>query len=344
MNERGKALCDLLGIEHPLIQAPMAGLSTPELVAAVSNEGALGSLAAAYLGAEEIRELAARTRKLTAQPFAINLFALVPPRPSADSSPILAALAPMHRELGLPAPALTGSWPDFDAQLETVIELEPRVFSFTLGLPSPAQLERVRRAGIRIVGTAISLAEARALEAAGVDAICAQGAEAGGHRGTFLSREEDALIGTLALVPQLVEAVRIPVIAAGGIMDGRGIAAVSALGASAAQLGTAFIACPECGAAPSYKAALREGTTALTRVFSGKLGRALRNQIVDELDRVPPLPFPLQHFATGAIRKAASRADDPRFLALWAGQGASRARAMPAGELVRTLVAEAAEC
>ena len=340
-NERSRSLCRLLGIEHPLIQAPMAGLCPPKLVAEVSNAGALGSLGVAYLPAEQIHALAAEVKSLTKRPFAINLFAPSPPPPPADPAPMLAALAPVHAELGLPPPNIGWKPPEFEAQVEAVIEAAPAVFSFTLGIPRPDLLERIRRAGARLVGTATSVDEARQLEAAGVDAICAQGSEAGGHRGTFIGPAEDALIGTMALVPLIVDAVRVPVIAAGGIMDGRGISAALELGAAGAQLGTAFLACPECSAPASHKAALKTGTSTVTRAFSGKLARGIRNEFIERFDGHPALlPFPVQHAATGALRKAAAQRDDPRFLSLWAGQGAPLARAMPAAELVRTLIRE----
>jgi nitronate monooxygenase len=339
--DRTKALCTLLGIEQPIVQAPMAGLATPELVAAVSNAGGLGSLGAAYLPPLEIRALAGRVKALTPRPFAINLFARVPSPPRIDEGPLLAALAPFHQALGLDRPAVSGAWPDFDAQLEAVLEARPAVFSFTLGTVAAESVERFQRAGIRVIGTATHLDEATQLESLGVDAICTQGSEAGGHRGTFVGEAEDALVGTVALVPQVADAVRVPVLAAGGIMDGRGIRAALELGASGAQLGTAFLTCPETATTAGYKRAVTSGSTTLTRAFSGKLGRAVPNAFIEAFEKNPArLPYPTQHLATSALRRAAVRADDVRFMSLWCGQAGRLARALPAAELMRVLIDE----
>ena len=227
-------LAEILDIAVPIIQAPMAGgVTTPELVAAVSNVGGLGSLGAALLSPERIAAEIAAIRALTAAPFNVNLFVLSPPRVEGHTlTEALARLQPMRDELGLP----TGDVPaqfceSFPAQLEAVLEARPAVVSFTFGIVDPAIVERLHAVGTKVIGTATHVAEARAWESVGADAVCAQGAEAGGHRGTFLGSFEEAMIGTLALVPQVADAVRIPVIAAGGIMDGRGIAAVLVLGA-----------------------------------------------------------------------------------------------------------------
>jgi nitronate monooxygenase len=229
-----------------------------------------------------------------------------------------------------------------------VLEERVPVFSFTFGLLPPEDLRALRAAGAFVMGTATSVREARALEAAGVDAIVAQGGEAGGHRGTFLGPPERALTGTLALVPQVVDAVSLPVVAAGGIMDGRGVAAALALGARAASLGTAFLACPESGASRPYKDALlaRAGgddATAITRAFTGRWARGLRNRFLEELDGAPVLPYPLQHALTADLRREAAKAGKPDLLSLWAGQGAPLARARPAAELVRDVARETEE-
>ena len=343
------ALTRRLGLRWPIVQAPMAGgPTTPELVAAVCNAGALGSFAAALLPPDEIRKSVAEIRRLTDRPFAVNLFALEPP--AADAAAIErvhAVLQPYRDELGLgEPPALPNKlMENCREQAEALLAEKVPVFSFTFGLPDRDLLRRFKTAGTVIVGTATTVAEARALAEAGCDAVCAQGFEAGGHRGTFLGGFEESLVGTLALVPQMADAVDVPVIAAGGIMDGRGIAAALALGAAGAQLGTAFLRCPEAGTPPMHRAALAElgdDGTALTRVFTGRPARGVRNRFVREMtvhaDALPAYPIPL---AAGrdlmAAARAAGRSD---LVALWSGQGAALGRELPAAELVARLAAE----
>ncbi|MFL5353471.1 NAD(P)H-dependent flavin oxidoreductase [Archangium sp.] len=339
-------LASLLGIEHPIIQAPMAGgATTPELVAAASNAGGLGSTGAAYLKPEDIVKHSRRVRELTDKPFAINLFAPLPAPGEVEPGRMLAVLARYHEELGLAPPQPPKSpLPPFDEQVDAVAESGARVFSFTFGIPPAAVLERLRARGMLLAGTATTVREAKLLEAAGVDVVVAQGAEAGGHRGTFAGPFQAALVGTMALVPQMVDAVRLPVVASGGLMDGRGIAAARVLGASGAQLGTAFLSCPESGIAAVYKAALREAhddSTVVTRAFSGRPARGLANAFTEAIgDSEDILPFPLQHAATTPLRSAASARGDSRFIALWAGQAAALSRGRPAGELMRELIAE----
>ncbi|PTL82453.1 nitronate monooxygenase family protein [Vitiosangium sp. GDMCC 1.1324] len=339
-------LASLLGIEHPIIQAPMAGgATTPELVAAASNAGGLGSTGAALMEPEDIVKHSRRVRELTDKPFAINLFAPLPAPGEVAPGRMLAALARYHEELGLAPPQPPKSpLPPFDEQVDAVAESGARVFSFTFGIPSAPVLERLRARGMLLAGTATTVREAKLLEAAGVDVVVAQGAEAGGHRGTFAGPFQAALVGTMALVPQMVDAVKLPVVASGGIMDGRGIAAARVLGASGAQLGTAFLSCPESGIAAFYKAALREAhddSTVVTRAFSGRPARGLANAFTEAIgDSEDILPFPLQHAATTPLRSAASARGDSRFIALWAGQGAALSRGRPAGELMRELIAE----
>jgi len=336
-----------LKIALPIVQAPMAGgPTTPELVAAVSAAGGLGSIGAGYLTHAQIAASAAAIRARSDCPFALNLF--VGGFGTATEQEVLAAqrmLAPIRRELGL---AEYGEPPsrlaeDLEAQIEAVLAAAPAVFSFTFGVPDAAVLERCRALGILTVGTATTVEEALELERAGVDAVCAQGGEAGGHRGTFLGAMDDALIGTMALVPQIVDRVRVPVIASGGIMDGRGIAAALALGAQAAQLGTAFLLCPEAGTSAPYRAALKDAaltsTTRVTRAFSGRHARGIVNRFMREIDahgaELPP--YPVQNALTREIRQAAAKAGRTEFLSLWAGQAAPMARELPAGELVRAL-------
>ncbi|MNQ20965.1 nitronate monooxygenase [Pseudomonas linyingensis] len=342
----------LTGVRHPLIQAPMAGgATTPELVAAVCNAGALGSFAAATLSPAAMREGVARVRALTDRPFNVNLFILENPDPSDEEvARAQARLDPLRAELGLPP----GSRParfceDNRAQIETLLELAPPLVSFTFGLLDATTVARFHAAGCRVIGTATTVAEALAWQAVGADLICAQGSEAGGHRGTFLGDPQQSCLGLLALLPQVVAAVNIPVIAAGGIMDGRGIAAALLLGAQAAQLGTAFLCCPESGIPSIWKEAIlaaRDDSTRLTRAFSGRLARGIANDFMRRLaaaeDEVPA--YPVQNALTGDIRQAAVRQGRSEYLSLWAGQAAGMARTLPAGELVRTLMEEMAAC
>ncbi|HZX00689.1 MAG TPA: nitronate monooxygenase [Bacilli bacterium] len=345
---RARSHQEVLGVQHPIVLAPMAGgPSTPELAAAVSNAGGLGSLGVAYLAPPAIRDAIAAVRRLSHRAFAVNLFVPEPAAPDTERIPeIQALLAPYRAELGLPAPRL----PDplvipFEDQLAVVLETRVPICSFTFGVPAAEVVRALRDAGTLVVGTATHVEEARALERAGVDAIVAQGAEAGGHRGTFLGRAEDALIGTMALVPQVVDAVRVPVLAAGGIMDGRGVVAALALGACAAQLGTAFLACDEAGTDAHYRRALAESqdtSSTITRAFSGRAARGLRNRFVEEWEAREPAPFPVQNVLTGDIRAAARRAGRPELVNLWAGQGSPRIRRVPAAELMRALLEEMA--
>jgi nitronate monooxygenase len=342
------ALSSRLGLRYPIIQAPMAGGGdTPALVAAVCEAGGLGSIGAAYLSPAQVGETAQAVRARTNRPFGINLFAPLPaPATPADMSPAVARVAPYHAELGLPPPvAPTAATLPFDDQLAVVLDSGASVFSFTFGLLPPEAMAALKRCGIFVMGTATTVAEARALEQAGVDAIVAQGAEAGGHRGSFAGAFKSSLVGTMALVPQVVDAVRVPVVASGGIMDGRGIVAALALGANAAQLGTAFLACDEAGVPDAYKRALlaaRESGTRLTRAFSGRPARGIVNRFMEDIDAAPDtiLPFPLQNALTRPLRTAAAKQDRAEFLSLWAGQGVGLARRQPAADLMARLARE----
>lgn len=316
------ALTRLLGVAAPIIAAPMAGgPSTPALAAAVSEAGGLGSLAGAGLGPDALRAAVAAIRALTTKPFAVNLFAPLPP-PSDEH------VAAWSQLTGMPIPASMGpaapAAPAFEDQLAVLAELRVPVVSFTFGNPALGGLDALR------IGTATTAAEAEALEAAGVDVVVAQGYEAGGHRGTFDGPVAEALIGTLVLVPQVVDAVSVPVVAAGGIMDGRGIAAALALGAAGVAMGTAFLCCDEAGTAPEHRKAVGRPTT-VTTVLTGRHARAVRTVEVDRLEAsgqpVPDFPLP----------RAFQR--EPAMLV---GQGGSLARSMPAGDLVRALVEETA--
>ena len=343
-----RILADRIGIDYPVFQAPMAGgPSTPELAAAVSNAGGLGSLGAGYASAEAVRDVIRATRALTSRPFCMNLFApeAVPAPSPDDVARAQAALLPFRTEVGLPAAAAPAAGQPFRDQLRVLLEERVPVFSTTFGALSPEDVAALARNGAVVMGTATNVREARALEATGVHAVVAQSGEAGGNRGTFLGPVEGGLAGTLSLVPQIADAVRIPVVAAGGIMDGRGIAAALALGASAVALGTAFLPCPESGASRPYKEAVlarRDADeTTLTRAFSGRWARGLRNRFTEALAGAPVLAYPLQNSMTADLRREAAKAGKADLLSLWAGQGVPLARSMPAAELLRALVREA---
>ncbi|MDP9128302.1 MAG: nitronate monooxygenase [Pseudomonadota bacterium] len=344
---RSDAFIARLGIAYPIIQGPMGGgPSTPELTAAVCNAGALGSLGAAYGSPQRIATDIKETKSRTARPFNVNLFVSTAPGPCVDPQPMLSRLTVIHESLGIPPPLLPAPPSDpFPEQLNAVLADKPAVFSFTFGIPGAEGLARLKASGVYVIGTATTTEEAVWLERAGVDAVVAQGEEAGAHRGTFRGTFEASMVPLETLLATTLKAVDIPVIAAGGLMDGAGIARVLGVGAAAAQLGTAFLPCPESGASPAYKEAVlgaRADTTVVTRVFSGRPARGLRNAFVDALEGclATVLPYPLQNALTRAMRDAAARLGDARYLSLWAGQGVAHARQMPAAQLVRTLVDE----
>jgi nitronate monooxygenase len=343
---RPTAFTGRMGVQHPLVLAPMAGgPSTPALCAAVSEAGGLGSHGGAYLPPAKLRDDIRAIRAATSRPFAINLFA--DDGAAADEQTLRAAqqaVAPYRAQFALPRSSPPGPPVTLREAFPVILEERVPVFSFTFGILPREMLDACRKAGIATMGTATTVAEARALEQSGVDFVCAQGAEAGGHRGTFDRDAEPPLIGTLALVPQVVDAVRLPVIAAGGIMDGRGFAAALALGASAVSLGTAFLRCPEAGTSAPYRAALRQArdeATVITRAFSGRAARGLANRFTREMSGAPIAPYPIQNALTREIRAAAAKLGDPGLLSLWAGQAAALAREMPARELVAQIVQEA---
>lgn len=326
------------------------GPSTPELVAAVSKAGGLGTLAGAYSTPAEITQAVARVRGMTDRPFAINLFAGGrESRSGIDPAPMLAMLAEVHARFGLGPPQMPELGPDpFDEQLEAVISARPAAFSFTFGIPAAPAIGRLKSLGICVMGTATTVEEGRMLGVAGVDAIIAQGSEAGAHRGTFAGSFENSMVPTLQLAGGIAQAVKLPVVASGGLMDGRDIAHAIERGASAAQLGTAFLLCPECGASQAYKQAVgnaREDTTVITRAYSGRPARGLMNRFIHMLAERENiiLPYPIQNALTRPMRNAASKAGDSGYLSLWAGQGVARCRALPAQEIIVRLVEEIAE-
>lgn len=310
----------------PVWMAPMAGeAASAALVAAVSAGGGFGQLGAAYLPPGRITEVAADIRARTAQPFGINLFCPQAwARDDAALDAYLGHLAPWHAELGLPAPARPAQVEeDFEAQLQATVAARPAVISFVMGDPGAARVAALKAQGFVVLGTATQVSEGLALQASGVDGVIAQGFEAGGHRGGFLGTAEGALIGTMALVPQLVDALDLPVIAAGGIADARGVAAAQALGASAVTVGTAFLLVDECPLSPAYRAALlaaQDADSTLTRAFSGRLARGLANRVTGALDGAALPAFPQPNAASRPMRQAAAKAGRAEFISLWAGQ------------------------
>jgi nitronate monooxygenase len=337
---------ELLGIAHPIVQAPMPGFTTPALAAAVCNAGGLGSIGCATLPTAAIREQVAAVRQATNRPFNLNFFVHAPPAAALEATArVRARLAPYFAEFGLGSvPEPSEPFRSFDEdRLDLVLELRPRVVSFHFGLPSMAAVRRIKEAGCAIMSSATTVAEARSLEAGGADVVIAQGFEAGGHRGSFSDSPGAGMVGTMALVPQIVDAVRVPVIAAGGIADGRGIAAAFALGASGAQLGTAFLGCPEAAVPPLYRARLRAGTddaTEVTRAFTGRPARAIRNRFVAEMADAEALDFPLQASLAGPLWQVADETARAQLMPVWAGQAVALVRELPAGQLVERLAAE----
>jgi nitronate monooxygenase len=339
-----------LGMTHPIIQAPLAGGGdTPALVAAVCNAGGLGFIGAAYLTPEQIDEASREVRTRTSRPFGINLFAPLPaPDLPSDPKPALERVARFFAELGLPPPVVPARPRDsFNEQLAAALESGASVFSFTLGILPKNAIQAIKARGMFLIGTATTVEEAIALEKIRVDAIVTQGSEAGGHRATFAVDFDSGMIGTISLVPQVVDAVTVPVIASGGIMDGRGIAAALALGASAVQLGTAFLTCGEAGVPEVYKKAIlnaREHETRLTRAFSGRPARGIVNRFMTEFEESDAagaiLPFPLQNDLTRPLRAAAAKQGRAEFLSLWAGQGVRLSQRRMAAQLVECLAIE----
>lgn len=345
---------DALGIRHPIVQAPMAGTSTPEMAAAVCEAGALGSIALGAVDAEGGAAMIAKTRALTDRPFNVNLFVHAPAMPdAARQAKWIAALRPLFAEFDAAPPralrAIYRSFLQDDAMLAMLLEARPAIVSFHFGLPQAETIAALKGAGCLLLSTATSLAEAEAARAAGIDAVVAQGWEAGGHRGMFDPSAPDARLGTLALTRLLVRDSGLPVIAAGGIMDGAGVAAALRLGAVAAQLGTAFIACPESSADEGHRAALMSEAahrTTMTAAISGRPARCLANRFTEwgaSNAHVPHPDYPIVYDAGKALNAAAKAKGETGFGAQWAGQGAPLARAMPAAEMVATLVREMAE-
>lgn len=345
-------LGDLLGIEHPVVQGPFGGgLSSVALAAAVSEGGGLGSYGAHILSPDAITDLVAELKAATDRPFAVNLW--VPLEGEAQLRPDAAELArhtqrlrPYYDELGLTAPSAedVSARPDFDDQVDVLLAADPPAISFVMGIPPQRVIDEARARGIVLIGTATTVDEAVALESAGIDAVVASGSDAGGHRGAFLRPVRESLVGTFSLVPQVADAVSVPVVAAGGIADRRGIAAALALGADAVQIGTGFLATRESGASAVHKQALsgpEARRTVLTRLFSGRTARGIPNRFVRDMaayeDEVPP--YPVQNALMQPIRRAAGAQGRAEYVNLWAGQAAAMTHeSLGAGEYLASLV------
>ncbi|MBV8593088.1 MAG: nitronate monooxygenase [Caulobacteraceae bacterium] len=345
------AFLDRLGVTIPIVQAPMAGISTPRLAASVSEAGGLGSISVGATDVATARTWIAEVRRLTSRAFNVNVFVhATPVADPAREAAWIAAMAPLFREFGAEPPvglrAIYNSFADDDDMMSMLVEAAPPVVSLHFGLPSEDRIARLKAAGCVVFATVTSPAEAATVEASGVDAVVAQGYEAGGHRGVFDPGGIDDCLGTMALTRLVVAKCDVPVIAAGGIMDGRGVRAALDLGAIAAQLGTAFIACPESAADESYRAALAgpaAAHTVMTRAISGRPARCLPNRLTEWGRGVALAPpdYPIAYDAAKALSAAAKSTEEAGFGAHWAGQGAPLSRAIPAAELVARLWAEA---
>lgn len=334
-----------LNIQYPIIQAPMAGSTTPGLVAAVSNNGGLGSIGAGYYSPEKLVENIDNTKKLTDKPLAVNLF--VPEYNEVTSTQIdrmKEILTPYCDEFNIEPGAPSIDKDDtFDQLVQIVIDTNVKICSFTFGIPDPVTVEKLKEAGVILIGCATTVEEAVLNEQAGMDMVVAQGFEAGGHRGSFAQKALRSSVGTMTLVPQIKDAVNIPVIAAGGIMDGRGVHACLTLGAGAAQLGTAFLTTKESAAPEIHKKAILNGTeadTVLTKSFSGKYARGIRNRFIDDMEKHQEdiLPYPFQNHMTKKIRSKAASEGRSDLLHLWSGQGMRMSRDVEAGELLKDIV------
>ncbi|KTD72703.1 NAD(P)H-dependent flavin oxidoreductase [Legionella tucsonensis] len=345
---RRTRLTEKIGLKFPIIQAPMAGgATTPELVAAVSNSGGLGSLGAGYMTPAEIRHALKTIRKLTNKPFAVNLF--IPEAHYASEEQIQKSCADIKQscpELKIEIEPVTKPYAQsFEEQINIILEEKIPVFSYAFGLLDSEWISKLKKSHTILIGTATTLTEARMLEESGIDAIVAQGSEAGGHRGTFIGKAEDGLIGLFSLIPQFVDQIKIPIIAAGGIMDGRGIIAATYLGAEGIQMGTAFLSCFESGIPDAYKQVLltqQHDNTVLARAFSGKLARGIRNQFIERMESriINILDYPIQNTLTSMMRKKAKEQNNIEFMSMWAGQSAQLCRNTSANELIRALVLE----
>lgn len=346
-------LTNLLHMKYPIIQAPMAGgITTSQMVAAVSNNGALGMIGAGYMSPVELREQIREVKLLTSNNFGVNLFV-----PNAfEISEIELEMANLLlngyrkelciREEKIHLPNKEDTFLSYEQQVQVILEENVPICSFVFGVPTREVIEQLKQNNITTIGTATTVAEAIYIEKQGIDAVVVQGIEAGGHRGTFLSPHEESFIGLTSLIPPIVNAVSIPVIAAGGIMDGRGLKAALRLGSHAVQMGTAFLTCEESGAHPLHKEAIMhsiDGDTTLTRAFSGKWARGIKNKFIVDMEKHEETfpPFPLQNALTSAIRKVSAKHNNKDYMSLWAGQNAPLAREETVEKLIKRVMAEA---
>ncbi|MEI3606399.1 nitronate monooxygenase [Pseudogracilibacillus sp. SE30717A] len=339
----------LLNIKYPIIQAGMAGgVTTPELVAAVSNSGALGNLGAGYMSPEQMQETIKKIKQVTDKPFGVNLF--IPENAEVSEEEVIKAnewLQPFREELNLSEQSEVKK-PNalfFEEQINILLEEKVKVCSFTFGLPSKEIVQKLKKENIVVIGTATTVEEAIANEELGIDMVVVQGSEAGGHRGTFSGSFKDAMIGTMALVPQTVDNVNIPVIAAGGIMDGRGVLSALILGAQAVQMGTAFVTSVESGADKQHKEAILNSTedqTVVTSAFSGKPARGIRNDFITKMaNHEEELPkYPIQNTLTKSIRSEAAKQNHPEWMSLWSGQNPRLSKQQPVSEMLAEIISQ----
>ncbi|MEV5109122.1 nitronate monooxygenase [Bacillus sp. LBA3-1-1.1] len=340
---------EILQVKNPIIQAGMAGaITTPELVASVSNGGGVGTLGAGYMSPEQIREAIYKIRELTDKPFGVNL--LVTKEVKIEEEKVKEAnvlLGAVNRELGIEGEQSPKLPKSYKAQLQVLLEEKVPVVSFAFQTLEKEEIDELKRRGIKVIGTATHVAEAKVLAELGVDIIVGQGSEAGGHRGTFIGKERDAMIGTFALIPQLVAAVpHIPIVAAGGVMNGQGLVAAFTLGAEAVQMGSAFLTSEESITHDAYKEAVLQSTdtsTTVTRAFSGKYARGIRNEFIEKHEgKEEGLPmYPVQNVLTSKIRQEAAKQNKGEYMSLWAGQASALARIEPAQHVVKRVMNEA---
>jgi len=345
--EKSTQFLKLTGIKIPIIQAPMAGgPSSPSLVSAVSNAGGLGSIGGGYLSPKSLKAQILEVKSKTDRPFGVNLFITDPGNDEIHSSDRIDKIINNYaEELGVELTGEVVPFPNFDEQIEVILENNIKVFSFTFGVPEKKYIERLKLNNTLVIGTATSVSEAVLLNKAGCDAVVAQGFEAGGHRGSFEYKDNIPLVGGISLIPQIADAIDIPLIASGGIMDGRGIYASFALGASAVQMGTAFLTCDEAEVNKSWIDLLMNSTdtsSALTNAFTGKFARGLNNRFMKELkryeDEIPE--YPIQHQLTRELRAKAKEMDNTDFMSFWAGQGSPMNRSTTAEKLINLLIEE----
>jgi nitronate monooxygenase len=346
-------LTEKLEIEYPIVQGPLGGLASQRLTAAVSNFGGLGSFGGLGLAPEELKDVIAEIRSFTSKPFAVNLWVSVEDEAARSSGEdafarSLAPLQPLLKELGVPSPTYKAHVPvRFEDQVRVLLDEKVPVFSFIFGIPPREILDECRAKKIIVIGAATTADEARALADTGVDAVVASGAEAGGHRGSFLRPAQQSVTGTFSLVPQVADAIDLPVIAAGGIADGRGVVAALSLGAEGVQMGTAFLSCEESGSSRLHRETLLKGAvqTGMTAAFTGRLARGIRNRLMDELERpgVEVLPYPLQRLLVRNITAAAEAAGRPELMQMWAGQSAGISTPADPTTFLKSLVEEVAE-